>query len=133
MGHNLVNGAYPMTGDGRGFTGGAFDFADLGGAHIEGHHNVAVNHTNNGFTIATVNSAAEQAAIDQFEQSAIANGVTIGPPPLASSSSTTRRRPARPRRPDTITARPTPLAGAERVGAVRRGSMRREPLEVAAA
>jgi hypothetical protein len=161
--HNLVNGAYPFSGDGSGFTGGAFDFADISGAYIEGHHNYAVNYTNNGFMIpsgtevhhrdsvavydgiaddgqrvsstfgggfttwhnsgypspsgigvtgcraghlrwtgsnweradyylpegtnsgntslGTVNSAAEQAAIDEFENSAKTNAVTIGPLP----------------------------------------------------
>src|SRR5262249_22339832 len=33
------------------FSGGAFDFGDLSGSYIEGHDNVAVNYTNNGFMI----------------------------------------------------------------------------------
>jgi hypothetical protein len=49
--HNLVNGSYPYSGDGAGFTGGAFDFGDGGGSWTYGHDNTAVNYTNNGFMI----------------------------------------------------------------------------------
>jgi hypothetical protein len=49
--HNLVNGSYPRSGDGSGFTGSAFDFGDLGGAYMLAHDNYATNYTNNGFMI----------------------------------------------------------------------------------
>ena len=49
--HNLVNGAYPYTGDGSSFTGGAFDNGDLGGSYITCQYSTAVRYTNNGFMI----------------------------------------------------------------------------------
>lgn len=161
VGYNLVDGAYPFSGDGSNYSGGAFDFADITGGYIDGHDNTAVNYTNNGFMIptgtnvhhrnsvavydgiaddgqrvsstfgtgfttwhnsgypdpdnigvtnsqagqrrwngsswersdyylplgsnsgnsssGTVDAAAEKAAVDQFEQSVTAHGVTIGP------------------------------------------------------
>jgi hypothetical protein len=51
VGHNLVDGAYPHSGDGSDFTGGAFDLGDGGGSWLLGHDNTAVNYTNNGFMI----------------------------------------------------------------------------------
>ncbi|MEO7980318.1 MAG: lamin tail domain-containing protein [Sporichthyaceae bacterium] len=51
IGHNLVNGAYPHSGNGSDFTGGAFDLGDGGGSWLLAHDNTAVNYTNNGFMI----------------------------------------------------------------------------------
>lgn len=49
--HNLVDGAYPLSGDGANFTGGAFDLGDSGGSWLTGDANYAVNYTNNAFMI----------------------------------------------------------------------------------
>jgi hypothetical protein len=50
--NNLVDGSYPYApADGSTFNGGAFDLADGNGSYLEGHDNVAVNYTNNGFMI----------------------------------------------------------------------------------
>jgi hypothetical protein len=51
LSHNLVNGAYPLTGDGASFNGGAFDLGDGGGSWLTGDSNYAVNYTNNAFMI----------------------------------------------------------------------------------
>jgi hypothetical protein len=45
--HNLVNGAYPYTGDGASFTGGGIDLGDLGGSWQSSHDNTVVRCTNN--------------------------------------------------------------------------------------
>jgi hypothetical protein len=65
--HNLVNGAYPLTGDGSGFTGGAFDFADILGSNIDGHNNFAVNYTNNGFMIPTGDNIFHRSSIAVYD------------------------------------------------------------------
>jgi len=49
--HNLLDGAYPFSGDGAGYNGGGIDFADAGGTWQESHHNTIVRCTNNGCMI----------------------------------------------------------------------------------
>lgn len=67
VGHNLVNGAYPITRDGAGFTGGAFDFGDISGAYISGFNNYAVNYTNNGFMIPTGNEIYHRSSVAVYD------------------------------------------------------------------
>lgn len=47
--HCMVNGIYPLSGNGSTFTGGAFDLADIAGGYITCHHCYALNYVNNGF------------------------------------------------------------------------------------
>jgi hypothetical protein len=49
--HNLVDGDYPYSGNGSGFTGCAFDLGDAGGSWLDGHDNTAVNFTNVGYGV----------------------------------------------------------------------------------
>lgn len=49
--HNLIDGCYPYSGDGAGFTGGAIDLGDLGGSWQSSHDNFIVRATNNGLMI----------------------------------------------------------------------------------
>jgi hypothetical protein len=47
--HNLINGAYPYTGDGTNYAGLAIDLADTGGSYQNAHDNTAVNLAGTGF------------------------------------------------------------------------------------
>lgn len=67
IGHNLVNGAYPFSGNGSGFTGGAFDFGDSGGSWLFGHDNTAVNYTNNGFMIPSGDHITHKDSVAVFD------------------------------------------------------------------
>lgn len=46
--HNLINGIYPISGNGASFTGGAIDLADIAGGYINCHHCYVIGYTNNG-------------------------------------------------------------------------------------
>jgi hypothetical protein len=46
--YNLINGIYPLSGNGASFTGGAIDLADIAGGYINCHHCYVVGYTNNG-------------------------------------------------------------------------------------
>jgi len=52
--HCLVNGAYPVSGNGASYTGGAIDLADIGGGYINCHHCYVMNYTNNGLMCPTL-------------------------------------------------------------------------------
>lgn len=49
--HNLIDGSYPLTGDGAGFTGGGIDLGDSSGSWQVAHDNTVVRVTNNGLMI----------------------------------------------------------------------------------
>jgi alkylated DNA nucleotide flippase Atl1 len=49
--HNLIDGSYPITGDGAGFTGGGIDLGDSSGSYQVSHDNTVVRVTNNGLMI----------------------------------------------------------------------------------
>jgi hypothetical protein len=49
--HNLIDGSYPYSGDGAGFTGGGIDLGDSGGSYQVAHDNTVVRITNNGLMI----------------------------------------------------------------------------------
>jgi hypothetical protein len=67
IGHNLVNGAYPHSGNGSDFTGGAFDLGDGGGSWLLGHDNTAVNYTNNGFMIPSGHDIEHQSSVAVYD------------------------------------------------------------------
>lgn len=46
--HNLINGVYPISGDGAAFTGGAIDLGDRSGGYLNCHHCYVIGYTNNG-------------------------------------------------------------------------------------
>jgi hypothetical protein len=48
VGHNLVNGAYPFSGNGASYTGGAIDLEDIAGGYIKCNNCYVRNYTNNG-------------------------------------------------------------------------------------
>lgn len=49
--HNLIDGSYPYSGDGAGFTGGGIDLGDSSGSWQLAHDNTVVRVTNNGLMI----------------------------------------------------------------------------------
>lgn len=49
--HNLIDGSYPPSGDGAGFTGGGVDLGDVAGSWQLAHHNTILRITNNGLMI----------------------------------------------------------------------------------
>jgi hypothetical protein len=46
--HCLINGVYPLSGNGASFTGGAIDLADIAGGYMDCHHCYVIGYTNNG-------------------------------------------------------------------------------------
>jgi hypothetical protein len=79
VGHNLIDGAYPITND-TGFTGGGINQGDGGGGHSLAHDNTVVSTTNYGIAVNSadnyatnnllVNDGAEQ--ISSFGQAIVA-------------------------------------------------------------
>jgi len=65
--HNLVDGDYPYSGNGSGFTGCAFDLADAGGSWLEGHDNTAVNFTNVGFGVQSGHDIAQRNSVAIYD------------------------------------------------------------------
>jgi spherulation-specific family 4 protein len=53
VGHDLVNGAYPYSGDGTDYSGTAFDTPDVSGSYINTHDDTAVNYAGSGFAADT--------------------------------------------------------------------------------
>ncbi len=99
IGHNLVNGAYPHSGNGSDFTGGAFDLGDGGGSWLLGNNNTAVNYTNNGFMIPSGHNITHQNSVAIYDgragfsdtgpvvSSTFGNGVTTWHNPAYPASS----------------------------------------------
>lgn len=50
--HNLINGSYPLTGNGSGFTGSGINIGDNGGTWQTGDSNTVVNSANIGIAVA---------------------------------------------------------------------------------
>jgi hypothetical protein len=48
IGHCLINGVYPISGNGASYTGGAIDLGDIAGGYMNCHHCYVVGYTNNG-------------------------------------------------------------------------------------
>jgi hypothetical protein len=83
IGHNLIDGAYPITNNAE-FTGGGINLGDNGSSHSFAHDNTVVSTTNYGIAVASddnyatnnllVNDGAEQAS--SFGQAIVAANVT---------------------------------------------------------